>query len=321
MKLINVHNLKLEEHVGNETPPYAILSHTWGADEVTLQEWQKTPRPTHKAGFRKILNATRQAELDGLEYLWVDTNCIDKTSSAELSDNINSMFAYYSRAAEGHSLLLTFDMPVRIEWTNDRPLDPGYQGSTESFDFQSHLSCVSRATRHAREKHPAQNHRLLPSRRIKETRRPLHHRHQNVQETRRRRHLVRPSHPPSTPAPPPTPESTLNPSSSTPFKASRAKSRGGEPMRGGVHVVNTGHVSETSAELGRHSPKPILGAGIPIMHRAAHEQQERRTLGGHAARVACDTQRRGQLHGDVLADSGEPGPCGLDAVDAVVCRH
>ncbi|KAK0760063.1 hypothetical protein N5P37_007142 [Trichoderma harzianum] len=99
MKLINVHNLKLEEYVGNEIPPYAILSHTWGAEEVTFQEWVNTPRPTHKAGFRKILNATRQAELDGLDYLWVDTNCIDKTSSAELSENINSMFTYYSRAA------------------------------------------------------------------------------------------------------------------------------------------------------------------------------------------------------------------------------
>ncbi|KAL7932182.1 heterokaryon incompatibility protein domain-containing protein [Trichoderma chlorosporum] len=98
MKLINVHTLKLEEHVG-QIPPYAILSHTWGAEEVTLQEWQNSPRPTHKAGFRKILNATRQAELDGLDYLWVDTNCIDKSSSAELSENINSMFVYYGQAA------------------------------------------------------------------------------------------------------------------------------------------------------------------------------------------------------------------------------
>jgi len=39
-----------------------------------------------------------QAWVDNLEYLWVDTNCIDKSNSAELSEAINSMFSFYSRA-------------------------------------------------------------------------------------------------------------------------------------------------------------------------------------------------------------------------------
>lgn len=42
--------------------------------------------------------ACKQAQKHGLNYLWVDTNCIDKTSSAELSEAINSMFSWYQGA-------------------------------------------------------------------------------------------------------------------------------------------------------------------------------------------------------------------------------
>ena len=48
-----------------------------------------------KKGFLKIIHACEQAERDNLDYLWCDTNCIDKTSSAELSEAINSMFSWY----------------------------------------------------------------------------------------------------------------------------------------------------------------------------------------------------------------------------------
>ncbi|KUI59526.1 Vegetative incompatibility protein HET-E-1 [Cytospora mali] len=40
-----------------------------------------------------------QAAKDGLKYAWVDTCCIDKSSSAELSEAINSMFRWYQRSA------------------------------------------------------------------------------------------------------------------------------------------------------------------------------------------------------------------------------
>lgn len=48
-----------------------------------------------KAGFKKINGACLQAKKDNLQWLWCDTNCIDKTSSAELTEAINSMFAWY----------------------------------------------------------------------------------------------------------------------------------------------------------------------------------------------------------------------------------
>lgn len=98
MRLINVHTLDLEEFWGREPPAYAILSHTWGSEEVSFQEWRNRASISHKAGYRKILDVAQLTESFDIDYVWVDTNCIDKSSSAELSEAINSMFAWYSKA-------------------------------------------------------------------------------------------------------------------------------------------------------------------------------------------------------------------------------
>lgn len=80
--------------------PYAILSHTWGEDEVCFQDWQTVPSSTveSKEGFKKLKYCLEQAWGDGIEWVWIDTCCIDKTSSAELSEAINSMFRWYQNA-------------------------------------------------------------------------------------------------------------------------------------------------------------------------------------------------------------------------------
>ncbi|KAI1400907.1 HET-domain-containing protein [Hypoxylon fuscum] len=97
MRLINVNTFKLEEFFGQEKPPYAILSHAWGDQEVTFQEWER--RKDHavrcKDGYSKIEGACYRARADGLSYLWCDTNCIDKRNSAELTEAINSMYTWY----------------------------------------------------------------------------------------------------------------------------------------------------------------------------------------------------------------------------------
>ncbi|KAK3689533.1 hypothetical protein B0T22DRAFT_514056 [Podospora appendiculata] len=72
-------------------PKYAILSHTWGKAEATFQDWQSLESAATKTGFAKIEGACRQAIRDGLGYVWADTNCIDKSSSSELSEAINSI--------------------------------------------------------------------------------------------------------------------------------------------------------------------------------------------------------------------------------------
>ncbi|KAI0849025.1 HET-domain-containing protein [Daldinia vernicosa] len=99
MRLIDVNTLELKEFFSEKAPPYAILSHTWkGGTEVTFQEWERAATDStvkRKEGYIKIVEACRRAQADGLQYLWCDTNCIDKSSSAELSEAINSMFAWY----------------------------------------------------------------------------------------------------------------------------------------------------------------------------------------------------------------------------------
>jgi len=74
------------------------------------------PRP----GYWKILKACFQARSDGMRYLWVDTNCIDKSSSAELSEAINSMYTWYRYASVCYAFLA--DVPLA---THETLHDPG----------------------------------------------------------------------------------------------------------------------------------------------------------------------------------------------------
>ncbi|KAH8602820.1 heterokaryon incompatibility protein-domain-containing protein [Bisporella sp. PMI_857] len=99
MRLLHAETKKLFEFFDKQIPKYAILSHTWGVEEVTFQEMQAFPRLCEtKAGWLKIINCCRLALTQGLQYVWVDTCCIDKSSSSELSEAINSMFNYYRTA-------------------------------------------------------------------------------------------------------------------------------------------------------------------------------------------------------------------------------
>jgi len=85
----------LKEFLGSSTPPYAILSHTWEEEEVIFSDLQSLSDAKLKKGWRKVWNTCKQAKLDGLEWVWIDTCCIDKDSSAQLSEAINSMFRFY----------------------------------------------------------------------------------------------------------------------------------------------------------------------------------------------------------------------------------
>ncbi|KAI1741052.1 HET-domain-containing protein [Xylaria scruposa] len=101
MWLLNVHTREMKEFISHkQIPPYAILSHTWGDEEVSFNDWQYKPREhvERKAGYKKIDKCCQQAIADGLNWVWVDTCCIDKSSSAELSEAINSMFRWYRNA-------------------------------------------------------------------------------------------------------------------------------------------------------------------------------------------------------------------------------
>jgi hypothetical protein len=145
MRLIDTRTIELAWFNDNEIPKYAILSHTWGADEVSYQEfvWISKARALSnliqssassagqdaqatlilaamevmirgnsampsgsvseedlmkRVGYSKIIHAAEQARSQGCNYIWVDTCCIDKSSSAELQEAINSMFRWYRNA-------------------------------------------------------------------------------------------------------------------------------------------------------------------------------------------------------------------------------
>jgi hypothetical protein len=94
-------SFSLTRFTSNNIPSYAILSHTWEADdqEVTFQDMCNTTGNS-KNGYRKIQFCSKQVQKDGLQYFWVDSCCIDQSSSAELSTAINSMFRWYRNAAK-----------------------------------------------------------------------------------------------------------------------------------------------------------------------------------------------------------------------------
>lgn len=110
MHLINVRTFQLETFLDERTlPPYAILSHTWLDREVQYGDFiahgkQTLAQPdsddkTGSLDWQKIRLTCKQAVEDSHNYAWIDTCCIDKTSSSELSEAINSMFRWYQNSA------------------------------------------------------------------------------------------------------------------------------------------------------------------------------------------------------------------------------
>ena len=104
MRLLKVNtngDFSLTRFAPNNIPSYAILSHTWEADdqEVTIQDIINGIESS-KRGYEKIKFCGNQAQKDGLNYFWVDSCCIDQSSSTELSTAINSMFRWYRNAVK-----------------------------------------------------------------------------------------------------------------------------------------------------------------------------------------------------------------------------
>jgi ankyrin repeat protein len=97
MRLLDTRTLKLKEFDSNKIPQYAILSHTWRKEEITYQDIGASD-VEQKAGYDKVKNTCSVAAACGDEYVWIDTCCIDKTNSVELSEAINSMYRWYQQA-------------------------------------------------------------------------------------------------------------------------------------------------------------------------------------------------------------------------------
>jgi hypothetical protein len=123
-----------EDLPNNEGLKYAILSHTWHKDnnqEVTSEDLNKGTSED-KVGYKKISFCAKQAIQDDIQYIWVDTCCIDKSNNninkaIELQYAINSMFRWYQNAAKCYVYLE--DVP-----------DPEIDASSESHQTPWELS-------------------------------------------------------------------------------------------------------------------------------------------------------------------------------------
>ncbi|KAI0107467.1 HET domain-containing protein [Nemania sp. FL0031] len=116
MWLINIESMKLEEFTPPHLPVYAILSHTWEEEEITFQEFANRELAEKKACFQKIKKTCKLAATRSISYVWVDTCCIDKSSSAELSEAINSMFDWYKQSQVCFAYLSDLDVESPTLW-------------------------------------------------------------------------------------------------------------------------------------------------------------------------------------------------------------
>ncbi|KAK6068065.1 het domain protein [Seiridium cupressi] len=92
MRLLNTDTKELHEFQGGFTPPYVIFL-------------------TYAPGYRKINGCCALARNNSFEWVWIDTCCIDKTSSAELSEAINSMYRWYKEASVCYVYLADVSLP------------------------------------------------------------------------------------------------------------------------------------------------------------------------------------------------------------------
>ncbi|KAL9489368.1 hypothetical protein ACSS6W_001645 [Trichoderma asperelloides] len=113
IRLLRTDTLEIEQFGFGQIPKYAILSHRWGEYELTLQDvnsliWTKrgfeNDIPKVEA-FRKVKYCCARAKFDSFKYVWIDSCCIDKTSSAELSEAINSMYLWYYQSTKCYAYL------------------------------------------------------------------------------------------------------------------------------------------------------------------------------------------------------------------------
>ncbi|KAH7309235.1 hypothetical protein BKA65DRAFT_414699 [Rhexocercosporidium sp. MPI-PUGE-AT-0058] len=89
------------------------LAHVCESQEIKPKAWAK------------VLGCCKIAEQFNISYVWIDTCCIDKDSSSELSESINSMFAWYRSS----SLCIAYLSDVNQAWGKKGSLEGRPQNS------------------------------------------------------------------------------------------------------------------------------------------------------------------------------------------------
>ncbi|KAJ8453897.1 hypothetical protein ONZ45_g19521 [Pleurotus djamor] len=86
-----------------ERTKYAILSHRWASHELDYATMKNLSNKTipgliNRPGYFKVVRFAEKAKEYGCSYIWFDTGCINKMSSAEMEESIRSMFTWYRKA-------------------------------------------------------------------------------------------------------------------------------------------------------------------------------------------------------------------------------
>lgn len=137
MRLLHTSTIELHEFSSDDIPKYAILSHTWGNDEFLFSDFRKE-KSARPEGYHKVTRCCELAASEGWQYVWIDTCCIDKSSSSELNESINSMYRWYKNSAICYVYLSDFSLKCpslsnafqesrwfRRGWTLQELLAPG----------------------------------------------------------------------------------------------------------------------------------------------------------------------------------------------------
>lgn len=112
MRLLNTQSLELRDFNEKKIPSYCILSHTWEEDEVLFEDMRDVKAAKQKAGFKKVQQCCDKVLEAGFTWVWIDTCCIQKSSSAELSEAINSMYKWYKDAHMCFAYLFDIRLPL-----------------------------------------------------------------------------------------------------------------------------------------------------------------------------------------------------------------
>lgn len=127
MRLLNVESHRLEQFNDGIQRKYAILSHTWGTNEPTYQDFCADPEAVlYTPKVQGLLDLAKH-ESSPIRYVWIDTICIDKTSSAELQEAINSMYKWYQNATICYAYLE--DVDLEEERNEDEAADTQMTGT------------------------------------------------------------------------------------------------------------------------------------------------------------------------------------------------
>lgn len=86
-------------------------------------------------GWPKILRSRQLARERGVDWIWIDTCCVDKSSITEVSEDINSMYKYYARGKECYAYL--YDVAWKPKDSGDRFMTVDGDGTLQPSDWFS----------------------------------------------------------------------------------------------------------------------------------------------------------------------------------------